>query len=459
MRKAVQRAGFLTPSPIQMQAIPVVLSGADLVAQAQTGTGKTAAFGLPALSLIDPASGGLLVVTPTRELAQQVGDELLRFGSSRGFKVVIIQGGSSYRKQIDQIKQGSQIVVATPGRLLDLLGTKALTNFKPSIVVLDEADEMLNMGFLEDVKQIFTYLPEKRQTLLFSATMPPQIQQLAKRILKNPTFLSVTGKETANQDIQQLYYVIREEERDAALIRLIRAKHPVKSIIFCRTKKEVDRLSHSLAEEGFLAKGLHGDLEQNQRNRVTDSFRKGEIDFLVATDVAARGLNIIDVSHVFNFHMPPESENYLHRIGRTGRAGRKGMALTLVTAQELWMMQRLKKMHGNEIAHAQIPTKGEVQQQQLTKLVNEIKKQPLAQEAAAVLARLKEDLDLETIGLNLLSVLLSQHKVDGPDQIGMSAHELQAPRDGRDSPPRKRGRFAGKQGFKPPFKRSREFKR
>lgn len=236
--EAVREAEFKIPSPIQQQVIPHILSGADIVAQAQTGTGKTAAFGLPALNLIDPRGGvGLLVITPTRELAQQVSDELFRFGRNLGLKTATIYGGQSMSRQVDQVKRGAQVIVATPGRLLDLLRSKMLYNFNPSIVVLDEADEMLDMGFLEDIQTIFTFLPKQRQTLLFSATMPMPIQNLAKKILQDPVFVKVTQSETTNKDIKQYYYLIKEHERDQALIRLIQCQEPEKSIVFCRTKK------------------------------------------------------------------------------------------------------------------------------------------------------------------------------------------------------------------------------
>jgi ATP-dependent RNA helicase DeaD len=442
--KAVKRAGFTTPSPIQEQVIPLILKGRDIVAQAQTGTGKTAAFGLPALSLIAADQGvGLLVITPTRELAQQVGDELYRFGSGRGLRTVIIQGGSSSRNQLELVRKGAQIVVATPGRLLDLLSSHPLPNFKPSVVVLDEADEMLDMGFLEDIQKIFTFLPEERQTLLFSATMPPPIQQLAKKILKKPEFVSATGTDTANRDIEQWYYVIRDEERDQALLRLIQDKEPAKAVIFCRTKKEVDRVAQGLADEGYAAKALHGDLEQSQRIRVVDAFRKGHATLLVATDVAARGLNIVDVSHVFNFHAPKEGESYLHRIGRTARAGRKGEAITLVTPYELRILQRVMKPHGGEMSQGVIATKADLQKKFVAKLVTEIKKQPPAAEARRVLAALQQDMEVEEISLSLISALLVQHKIHGPDQIGMPLQPAQ--RADRDPPGhKKRPGYAGK---------------
>lgn len=462
--KAVKKAGFTNPSQIQEQVIPLIMGGSDVVAQAQTGTGKTAAFGLPALSLIPTDEGvAMLVIAPTRELAAQVGEELYRFGSGRGLRTVIIQGGASARNQLEQIRGGAQIVVATPGRLLDLLSSYPLPNFKPSIVVLDEADEMLDMGFLEDIQKIFTFLPEERQTLLFSATMPPPIQQLAKRTLKDPEFISATtAGATANVDIEQLVYVIRDEERDQALLRLIQGKDPAKAVIFCRTKKEVDRVAQGLADAGYAAKALHGDMEQNARTRVVDAFRKGQVTLLVATDVAARGLNILDVSHVFNFHSPKEPDSYLHRIGRTGRAGRKGEAITLVTPFELRNLQRIMKPHGSVMTAGTIPTKSDLQKKQVAKIVSEIKQQPPKKEAIQALAQLKQDMSLEEISLSLLSALLVEQQIHGPDQIGFAPDQItmrpekdrerdRDRRDRRGPPDRKRYAGSGKPTGKPTY--------
>lgn len=420
--QAITKAGFTQPTPIQEQVIPLVLAGGDVIAQAQTGTGKTAAFGLPALSLIDPdVIGGLLVMTPTRELAQQVGDELARFGQPLGLHAVIIQGGSSYRRQLDQLQRGAQIVVATPGRLLDLLKSAPASKplLSPSIVVLDEADEMLDMGFLDDIQEIFKFLPEERQTLFFSATMPPAMQQLAKKILKTPAFVSATGKETANRDIQQLYYIVREDERDMAFLRLLRAEDTTKSIVFCRTKKEADRLLILLHKEGHSAGALHGDLEQDKRNRVTEAFRRGDIDILVATDVAARGLNILDVSHVFNFHLPFDAESYLHRIGRTGRAGRKGIAMSLVTQREVQLLRRVAHIHGSAIEQRVLPTRSELQQQSILKTLSALRQQSSKEEARHILDILRsESIGDEDVALRLITKLLDQEKIDGPERIG-----------------------------------------
>lgn len=427
LMRGVKESGFKIPSPIQQKVIPLILTGKDVVAQAHTGTGKTAAFGLPAMNLLEKENGiGILVITPTRELATQVSDELYRLGNFAGMKTVTIYGGQSIFRQAEMIRKGPQIVVATPGRLLDMLSSNKLGNFKPSIVVLDEADEMLDMGFLEDIQKIFTYLPKKRQTLLFSATMPAPIQKLAKEILIEPVFVSVTSSETTNKNIKQYYYVIEEHERDDAVIRLMDSQDASKSIIFCRTKKEVDRLGTTLSAHGYSAKGLHGDMEQSQREEVIYGFRNGKIDILVATDVAARGLNVTDVSHVFNYHIPFDPESYVHRIGRTARAGKKGVAITLVTPREFRGLQHISKTVGTQIEHSFIPTLKEAKKVQLAKLLNEIKRQPFSEEASMTLKAIEEEMDLPQIAYKLISLLLEQQNISGPERIGVDSKRIES---------------------------------
>ena len=426
--KAINEAGFTEPSPVQAEAIPLVLQGHDIVAQAQTGTGKTAAFGLPTMSMIDANQNRvqLLVITPTRELATQVSDELYSLGRFCGIKTVTIYGGSSYSRQIGLIEKGASVIVATPGRMLDLLKNGRLPGFAPKMVVLDEADEMLDMGFLEDIEEIFTYLPKERQTLLFSATMPEPIKRLASKILHEPKFVSITPKDhTTNEDIEQLYYVINEYERDDAMIRLLDALEPEKSIVFCRTKKEVDRLSTQLMAVGYAAKGLHGDMEQNQRESVIKAFRSSQIEILVATDVAARGLNVADISHVFNYHMPFDPESYVHRIGRTGRAGKKGTAITLVTPIEFHSMQRIGKKVGSKMEHRIVPSLRDVKENKLVKIADDIKNAELNENASKLLAILEEEMDMSQIALKLLSNLLKENTPVGPDKIGLDKKTLE----------------------------------
>ncbi|MDP3023227.1 MAG: DEAD/DEAH box helicase [Sulfuricurvum sp.] len=424
--QSITHAGFTVPSPIQSMVIPVIMQGRDVVGQAHTGTGKTAAFGLPALNKMHLKGGiEVLIVTPTRELANQVSDEIFKYGKHLGVRTVTIYGGTSYSRQVDLIERGAQVIIATPGRLLDMLSRNMLKGFSPSTVILDEADEMLDMGFLDDINEIFSYLPTERQTLLFSATMPMPIKKLAERILVDPFFASITREETTNTDITQQYYVIEESERDDAIIRLMDAEDAKKTVVFCRTKKEVDRLSNVLSAAGYSAKGLHGDMEQRQRESVIKGVKSDAFDVLIATDVAARGLHIDDITHVFNYHIPFDSESYVHRIGRTGRAGKKGVAITLVTPIEFKELQRIKSKVGTTMEHAYIPSKLDVKEAQINRLVAEIEKQHVNDIAHKVLDVLKEEFDQDQIAYKLVSLLMERNIVAGPNQIGISAERME----------------------------------
>jgi ATP-dependent RNA helicase DeaD len=425
--KSVKYAGFTIPSPIQEKAIPIVIAGRDIVGQAHTGTGKTAAFALPALHNMKlDGSVEMLVITPTRELATQVSDEIFKYGRNLGAKTVTVYGGSSYKRQLDLIARGASVVVATPGRMLDILKRGMLPDFAPNIVVLDEADEMLDMGFLDDINEIFSYLPKERQTLLFSATMPAPIKTLASRILKDPEFISITKGETTNTDIEQLYYVIDEHERDDAIIRLMDSETTNKCVVFCRTKSEVDRLSNVLSNAGYLANGLHGDMEQRQRENVIKGFKQNSVKVLVATDVAARGIHVNDISHVFNYHIPFDPESYVHRIGRTGRAGTKGKAITLLTPMEFKELQRIKQKVGTSMAHAFVPSKNDLRSATVDAMVKTIEDHKIYDEAHKILDRLKEDIDEEQIMYKLISMILDKQDIAGPSNIGIPADKLDA---------------------------------
>ena len=424
LNRSIAAVGFKKPSPIQEQAIPVIMAGKDVVAQAHTGTGKTAAFGLPAINGINGDGVQVLVITPTRELANQVSDELYLYGRNSHVRTVTIYGGRSYSRQIDLVRRGAQIVVATPGRLLDMLSKNMIKDFNPGIVILDEADEMLDMGFLDDINEIFEHLPKQRQTLLFSATMPAPIKKLADRILKEPTFIAITKAETTNTNIAQNYYVIDENERDDAMIRLLDAGDTNKAVVFCRMKREVDRVSNVLSAAGYSAKGLHGDMEQDQREAVIKGFKSAGIDVLVATDVAARGIHVNDVSHVINYHIPFDPESYVHRIGRTGRAGTKGIAITLVTPHEFKELQRIKQKVGTTMEQCYIPTKGQVVQGRLGTLTDEISKQKVFDEAHQIVEALGDDFDHETALHKVISVLIRREPVKGPENIGIDEEKL-----------------------------------
>jgi ATP-dependent RNA helicase DeaD len=425
--KAIDEMGFKKPSPIQEQAIPVVLAGKDLIAQAHTGTGKTAAFGLPSLhNLTDKKEVQILVMTPTRELANQVSEELYAFGKIDGVKTATVYGGSSYKRQIEQIRRGAQVVVATPGRLLDLLSSKKVRDFNPSIVILDEADEMLDMGFSEDIHEIFKYLPKKRQTLLFSATMSNKIQSLSKNILHDPERITLVDNDArrVNDNIKELYCVIEENERDDAVFRILDVEDYDKVVIFCRTKREVDRLSTKMTGRGFAAKAIHGDIEQRNRERVISSFKKGEVDILVATDVAARGLDVNGISHVINFHIPFGSDSYVHRIGRTGRAGESGIAITLASTREWRDLSRIKKDVGDRMIHAEIPSRNTASEGKFGALLTEIKGQKIGEDALKFIEKYKDEMDHEDMLLKLLTSVLESKQVEGPDFIGVRGDKL-----------------------------------
>ncbi|MCK5111668.1 MAG: DEAD/DEAH box helicase [Arcobacteraceae bacterium] len=424
LEKAVNAAGFVEPSPIQEQAIPVVIAGRDIVAQAQTGTGKTAAFGLPILQNMKcDGTVEAVVIVPTRELAMQVSDELFRFGKFLNAKTATVYGGSSYSRQIKHVEAAS-IIVATPGRFIDLLKNKQI-KISPSFVVLDEADEMMDMGFLDDIKEIFTFMPDERQTLMFSATMPEPIKRLAKTVLKDPEFITITKSEITNTNIKQSFYVVEEYERDDALMRLFDYKDPYKSIVFCRMKRDVDRLATYLVSQGFSAKGLHGDMEQRQREEVIRAFKGDKLEVLVATDVAARGLDVKDVSHVFNYQLPFDSEPYVHRIGRTGRAGREGVAVSIVTPAEFRSLKKIQKDVGTQIESKVIPTIGDVRSKQKASLVDKLKAQEIDEKVCEFIEDLKEDFDLSTIVYKLASFIGDQEKVKGKDKIGKSLKDIE----------------------------------
>lgn len=423
--KGIKEAGFTKPSPIQEKVIPIILSGKDVIGQAATGTGKTAAYGLPVINGIQNQGGAqVLIITPTRELANQVSDEIYKLGKYDGIRTVSVYGGKSYSRQLKQLKDGAQVVVATPGRLLDLLNSKRLGNFDPKVVILDEADEMLDLGFIDDIKAIFKYLPEDRQTLLFSATMPLTIKKLAKEILNDPERITIAEKKENELKIDQQFYVIEDHERDDAIIRLMDVNEPEKSIVFCRTKRDVDRLCRILIDKGLRSDALHGDMEQRHRENVLRGFRHGDFDILVATDVAARGLDVSDVSHVYNYHMASDSKNYIHRIGRTGRAGKSGMALTLVTPGEMRGLRRIQSEVNQTISHETVPDKTEAIKRQAGRLLDSLKDQQINQSSFEVSTYLMQELGGEDLLLKVISYILEKEQTSGPDQIGLQGKRL-----------------------------------
>lgn len=363
---AIMEMGFEEPSPIQSQAIPLLMQGKDVIGQAQTGTGKTAAFGIPIVEMVNPRLRTIqaLVLTPTRELAIQVAEEIAKIGRFKGIRTLPVYGGQPIDRQLKALRLGVQVVIGTPGRLLDHISRKTLRLDRLQIVVIDEADEMLDMGFIEDIENILKETPEERQTLLFSATMPEPIHRLSKRYLRQPEWITVSKDELTVPLIEQVYYEVREKDRLDSLCRIIDSIDMTQVIIFCRTKKGVDDLFNSLQARGYGAEGLHGDLSQSQRDRVMKKFREGSVEILVATDVAARGIDVENVSHVVNYEVPQDPESYVHRIGRTGRAGRTGVAVTLILPREYRQLRLIEKLARTSIARVELPSLADIAERQ-----------------------------------------------------------------------------------------------
>lgn len=373
--KAVKYMGFEEASPIQAKAIPLMKEGYDVIGQAQTGTGKTAAFGIPLLEKIDPRNKKLqaIILCPTRELAIQVAEEIRNLAKfMHGIKLVPIYGGQEIVKQIRSLKSGTQIIVGTPGRVMDHMRRKTIKMDHVHTVVLDEADEMLNMGFLEDMETILSSVPEERQTLLFSATMPKPILEITKKFQRNAQLVKVTKKELTVPNIEQYYYEVKPKNKEEVLARLLDIYDPKLSVVFCNTKKEVDLLVQALLGRGYFAAALHGDLKQEQRDRVMQGFRSGKTDILVATDVAARGIDVDDVEAVFNYDLPQDDEYYVHRIGRTGRAGRGGRAFSFVTGKEVYKLKEIQRYCKTKIYAQKVPSLNDVANTKMEKLLDEV---------------------------------------------------------------------------------------
>ncbi len=363
LMQALEERGYTEPTPIQAQMIPVMLTGADVIGQAQTGTGKTAAFALPILQTLLPRQKQpqALILSPTRELAIQVADAFQAYGRHRGVRVLPVYGGASYERQIRSLQRGVEIVVGTPGRLLDLLKRRILDLSTIRTVVLDEADEMLSMGFINDIETLLDATPAQRQLALFSATMPRAIRRLAEKYLHEPQSIAVRHKHLTVAATEQRYYLVNQRDKIAAITRLFETETITRALIFARTRAGTTKLANTLASYGFPADVLNGDLSQGAREHVLALFRDGQVKILVATDVAARGLDIDDISHVFNFDLPDDPEVFVHRVGRTGRAGKTGIAISFVTPREEWILHRIEKYTRQPQTRAALPTKAEVQ--------------------------------------------------------------------------------------------------
>lgn len=374
--QAIADLGFETPSDIQLKAIPSLLSEErDLVALAQTGTGKTAAFGFPMLQNIDINSRTTqgLVLSPTRELCLQITNEMKLYGKyCKGLNVVAVYGGASITEQAKQIKRGAQIIVATPGRMKDMIQRRMIDISKIDYAVLDEADEMLNMGFFEDINAILSYTPDQKSTWLFSATMPKEVAVIAKKFMHDPVEITVGKKNIGSKNVTHEYYVVGARDRYAALKRLADANPNIFSVVFCRTKRDTQKVAEKLVEDGYNAGALHGDLSQNQRDLVMKSFRNKQIQLLVATDVAARGIDVDDITHVINYQLPDEIETYTHRSGRTGRAGRHGISMVIITKSEFRKIKAIENKIQKSFDKKPIPEGMEICELQLKALAEKI---------------------------------------------------------------------------------------
>ena len=454
--KAIGELGYEEPTPIQAQTILRVLEGADVIAQAQTGTGKTAAFALPIIQKLDPeqTTTQALVLTPTRELAVQVAEAFHSYGKYQRVSILPVYGGQPITRQLRALERGVQVVVGTPGRVLDHIrrGTLQLGGIRN--MVLDEADEMLDMGFIEDIEAILQETPPERQTMLFSATIPAPIASLAKRYLKNPERISIEGEQLTVPQIRQVYYEVGGRNKFEVLARVLDFETPTSAIVFCRTKSAVDDLGQRLTARAFPAETLHGDLSQIQRDRVMGRFRSNQVEMLVATDVAARGLDVEHVSHVINFDIPLDPESYVHRIGRTGRAGRAGTAITLVTPRERRLLRIIERVTNSTIQRMRLPTISDVIARR-----REAFKESLRETIAAggleshtiMVEELGEEYDPMDLAAAAFKLLLGDPGDDQEDKL--AADEFEERRDEgrperRDRPPRQSGgRFGPESGM------------
>jgi ATP-dependent RNA helicase DeaD len=466
--EGLRALGYEEPTPIQREAIPPLLEGKDLVGQAATGTGKTAAFALPLLHRLanlgdDPAQPAALILVPTRELAMQVAEAVHRYGRALGIKVLPIYGGQSYGPQLRGLERGIDVVVATPGRALDHIRRRTLNLEGLATVVLDEADEMLDMGFAEDIESILAETPEGRQTLLFSATLPPRIAGIARRHLSDPVRIKIGGERVpagSAPKVRQTAYIVPKEHKLAALGRVLDVEGPSSAIVFCRRRTEVDELTETLAGRGYRAEGLHGGMTQEQRSRVMKRFRAGGVDLLIATDVAARGLDIEHLSHVVNFDVPCEPESYVHRIGRVGRAGREGVAITLAEPREHRQLQGIERATRQKIEIARLPTVADLRARRLELTRAAVREAIVGGDLdhfRVVVESLADEFDVMQVALGAVKLA---HRAEGsaddePEEIPESPPRRERPargaRDGRRGAPaggetRRRPRGDGRRG-------------
>lgn len=456
---ALTDLGFEKPTSIQEQAVPVLLEGSnDFVGLAQTGTGKTAAFGLPLLEILDFSQNHpqALILCPTRELCLQIANDIKKYAKNlRDVNVVAVYGGANISDQLRQIRRGVQIVVATPGRMLDILNRKAIDFSNVKYAVLDEADEMLNMGFQEDINDILSTTPQEKKTWLFSATMPAEVRRIAKKYMTDPVEMTVGTKNTGNANIEHEYYIVRAADKFAAFKRIVDFNPDIFGIVFCRTKIETQDIAEALIKAGYNANALHGDLSQQQRDKVMKSFRDRTLQMLIATDVAARGIDVDDVTHVINYSLPDEIENYTHRSGRTARAGKKGTSISIINVKEIGKIRRMEKIIGKPFIKCEVPSGFDVCEKQLFEMVNKVKSVNVKEEhIAPYLPRILdelEDLSKEDIIKRFVSLefdrFLDSYK--GAKDLNVDASSLRGDRDGG----RERGYGRSESGAEPGYTR------
>lgn len=455
--KAVKEMGFKQFSPIQEQSIPEILKGKDVIGQAQTGTGKTAAFGIPLLQTIDLEVKGMqgLVLCPTRELAIQAAEEIRKFAKyMSGVRVLPVYGGQEIYKQIKALKGNVQIIVGTPGRVMDHMRRHTIKLDKLKMVVLDEADEMLNMGFREDMEEILSQIPHEHQTVLFSATMPKAILDITGQFQENPVLIKTVKKELTVQAIKQCYYPVRREDKKETTARLLEYYAPKRTLVFCNTKRMVEELAEDLKKRGFFAEGLHGDLTQNVRDRVMDSFKNGTTQVLIATDVAARGIDVDDVEAVINFDVPQDIEYYVHRIGRTGRAGRSGRSFTLVVGKEIYKIREIEKICKSKMNERSVPAVADIEVVKAKKILDEVvtvmNDKNLREATKMVESRMQEE---NCTALELAAAFLKLHLGEEREDIPTDKYVSRKRKkdDGWDFKSRKKKEKDGFRGNRPGF--------
>ncbi|GJL50136.1 MAG: DEAD-box ATP-dependent RNA helicase CshA [Nitrospirales bacterium] len=439
----LETLGYEEPTPIQQEAVPPLLAGRDLLGRAATGTGKTAAFTLPLLQRLAHAQRQqhpfALILVPTRELAIQVSEAVQRYGKEQHVTILAVYGGQAIRPQLVELKRGVDVVVATPGRALDHIRRKTLQLKDLKIVVLDEADEMLNMGFAEDLDAILQQTPAERQTALFSATMPARIASIARRHLQDPVEIRIEKEEVktgAVPRVHQIGYLVSRQYKIAALARTLEMDSPKSALVFCRTRLEVDELTSKLNSRGYQSEGLHGGMSQVQRDRVMNSFRSGKTELLVATDVAARGLDISHVSHVMNYDVPSSPEAYVHRIGRTGRAGRAGTAITFIEPRERWLLQNIERRTKTTIEMASLPTVADLQAKRLERIESSIQETLKAKrfdQFTSIVNTLTEKFDLVDVAAAAIQLAAGLKKGEQQDEEipSLSGHPHDVPQRSR----------------------------